>query len=125
MSENGDEEAEEPAVELGEGASVEGAPLARVASRLHYAIEKSEVDRREGETTIRTPDGPRELGEILEESDEVYFDTRQSFETAVRDVIGSGPIPTTDGGSGAGGEAADADAAPDDEDGGFEFSEEE
>lgn len=128
MSDNGDEEAEEaePAVELGEGDSVEGAPLARVASRLHYAIEKSEVDRREGETTIRTPDGPRELGEILAESDEVYFDTRQSFETAVRDVIGTGPIPTADGGSDAGtAPDADADADPDEEDGGFEFSEEE
>lgn len=126
MSDNGEEEeAEEPAVELGEGASVEGAPLARVASRLHYAIEKSEVDRREGETTIRTPDGPRELGEILDESDEVYFDTRQSFETAVRDVVGLGPIPTADGGSDAGTETdVDANAEADEEDSGFEFSEE-
>lgn len=128
MSDNGDEEAEEaePAVPLGEGAAVEGAPLARVASRLHYAIEKSEIDRREGETTIRTPDGPRELGEILAESDEVYFDTRQSFEAAVREVIGSGPVPTADGGSDAGAETdVDANADPDDEDGGFDFSEEE
>jgi hypothetical protein len=96
MSDNGDEEAEDegPAVELGEGEAVEGAPLARVASRLHYAIEKSEVERREGETTIRTPDGPRELGDVLAETDEVYFDTRQSFESAVREVIGTGPVPT-------------------------------
>ncbi|QLD86421.1 hypothetical protein HWV23_12020 [Natronomonas halophila] len=95
MSDNGEEaEDEGPAVELGEGDSVEGAPLARVASRLHYAIEKSEVERREGDTTIRTPDGPRELGAVLEETDEVYFDTRQSFEDAVREVIGTGPIPT-------------------------------
>ena len=96
MSDNGDEESEEPAVELGEGEPVEGAPVARVASRLHYAIERSEVVRREGDTAIRTPDGPRELAAVLEESDEVYFDTRQSFLDAVREVVGTGPIPTAD-----------------------------
>ena len=91
-----DEETEGPAVPLGEGEPVEGAPLARVASRLHYAIGKSEVVRREGNTVIRTPDGPRELAAILEETDEVYFDTRRAFEAAVRDVIGTGPIPTAE-----------------------------
>lgn len=94
MSDN--EEEEGPAVPLGEGDPVEGAPPARVASRLHYAIEKSEIVRREGETTIRTPDGPRELASVLESSDEVYFDTRQTFEAAVRDVIGTGPVPTSE-----------------------------
>jgi len=97
MSDNGDEAAEdEPAVELGDGEPVEGAPVARVASRLHYAIEKSEVVRREGDTTIRTPDGPCELGDVLEESEEVYFDTRRSFVDAVTDVVGTGPVPTAD-----------------------------
>ena len=96
MSDSGDEESEEPAVELGEGEPVEGAPVARVASRLHYAIEKSEIVRREGDTTVRTPDGPRELGDILEESEEVYFDTRQSFVGAVREVVGTGPVPTAE-----------------------------
>ena len=96
MSDNDDEESEEPAVELGEGEPVEGAPVARVASRLHYAIEKSEIVRREGDTTIRTPDGPRELADVLEESEEVYFDTRQSFVDAVREVVGTGPVPTAD-----------------------------
>ncbi len=97
MSENGDEDAEdEPAVELGDGEPVEGAPVARVASRLHYAIEKSEVVRREGDTTIRTPDGPRELAAVLEESDEVYFDTRRSFLDAVEAVVGTGPVPTAE-----------------------------
>ncbi len=90
----GDEEG--PAVPLGDGDPVEGAPLARVASRLHYAIEKSEVVRREGETPIRTPGGPRELASVLEATDEVYFDTRQAFEAAVRDVIGIGPAPTAE-----------------------------
>jgi hypothetical protein len=91
-----DEDEEGPAVPLGEGAPVEGAPPARVASRLHYAIEKSEVIEREGETVIRTPDGPRELASVLEASDEGYFDTRQAFENAVREVIGTGPVPTAE-----------------------------
>ena len=92
-----DEDADdEPAVELGEGESVEGAPVARVASRLHYAIEKSEVVRREGDTVVRTPDGPRKLEAVLEESDEVYFDTRQSLLDGVREVVGTGPVPTAD-----------------------------
>ena len=95
MSDN-DEESEEPAVKLGEGEPVEGAPVTRVASRLHYAIERSEIVRREGDTTIRTPDGPRELSEVLEESDEAYFDTRQSFVDAVRAVVGTSPVPTAD-----------------------------
>lgn len=90
------DEEDGPAIELGEGDPVEGAPLARVASRLHYAIGKSEIVRREGETVIRTPDGPRELASVLEETDEVYFDTRRAFETAVREVIGTGPVPTAD-----------------------------
>ena len=89
-----EDEAEEPAVELGDGNPVEGAPLARVASRLHYAIERSEVVRREGDTTIRTPNGPRELADVLDETDEVYFDTRQAFVDAVREVVGTGPVPT-------------------------------
>ena len=96
MGDDDEDADDEPAVELGEGESVEGAPVARVASRLHYAIEKSEVVRREGNTTIRTPDGPRELSAVLEESDEVYFDTRQSFLDAVREVVGTGPVPTAD-----------------------------
>lgn len=90
------DEEEGPAIELGEGDPVEGAPLARVSSRLHYAIEKSEIVRREGETVIRTPEGPREIASVLEETDEVYFDTRRAFETAVREVIGTGPVPTAE-----------------------------
>ena len=90
------DEEDGPAIELGEGDPVEGAPLARVSSRLHYAIGKIEIVRREGETVIRTPDGPRELASVLEETDEVYFDTRRAFETAVREVIGTGPVPTAD-----------------------------
>lgn len=100
-----DEDAEEagPVVELGEGDPVEGAPLARVASRLYYGIEASEVGRREGGTTIRTPDGPRELGDVLESVDATYFDTRQALLESVEGVVGTGPVPTSD-------EERDADA---------------
>lgn len=92
-----DEEVAGPVVELGEGDPVEGAPLARVASRLYYGIEASEVVRREGETTIRTPDGPRELGDVLESVDATYFDTRQALVGVVGDAVGTGPVPTSDG----------------------------
>ena len=89
-----DEEETGLSVELGEGAAVEGAPLARVASRLTWPIERSEVDRKEGDTTVRTADGPRELSAVLAEVDVTYFATRQEFVGAVRDVIGVGPVPT-------------------------------
>jgi hypothetical protein len=83
-----------PAVELGDGESVEGAPLARVASRLTWGIEHSEIERREGDTLVRTPDGPRELTDILDEVEESYFETRQAFERAVAAAVGRGPVPT-------------------------------
>lgn len=91
-----EEEDAEPAVELGEHAPVEGAPLARVTSRLTWPVEKSEIDRREGDSVIRTPDGPRELSDVLASVDETYFERRQEFESHVRDVVGTGPIPTAD-----------------------------
>ena len=92
-----DNEAEEgPAVELGEGDPVEGAPIARVASRLHWPIQKSEIVRRTGEETVRTPDGPRELSDVLGDVEETYFESRQEFSRHVRDAIGTGPIPTAD-----------------------------
>lgn len=91
-----DSEEEEPAVELGEGEDVEGVPLAQVSARLMWGLQKSDLRRREGDTVIRTPDGPRELGDVLDEVEETYFDRRQSFEDAVREVIGTGPVPTAD-----------------------------
>lgn len=92
-----DEDEDEPAIELGDGEPVEGAPLARISARLMWGIEKSTVRDREGETLVRTPDGPREFGEVLDEVDHTYFDTRQTFHEAVREVIGTGPVPTADG----------------------------
>jgi len=86
----------EPAVVLGEGQPVEGAPLARVSARLMYGIERSTVIEREGETTVRTSDGPRELADVLDRVDVPYFATRQEFESAVREAVGRGPVPTTE-----------------------------
>jgi hypothetical protein len=91
MSEDSDDE---PAVELGEGADVEGAPLARVSARLTWGIERSTVADREGDTTIRTPDGPQELTDILTDVETPYFADRNEFEDAVRAVIGTGPVST-------------------------------
>lgn len=84
-------------VTLGAGRPVEGAPLARVGARLMWGIGRSTVVEREGDTVIRTPDGPQELADVLAAVDEPYFGTQQEFEQAVRDVIGSGPVPTADG----------------------------
>ncbi len=91
-----EEEDEGPAVELGEGEPVEGAPLARVASRLTWGKPKSDIVGREGETTIRTPDGPQELADVLADVEVPYFETRQEFTDEVRAVIGTGPVPTAE-----------------------------
>ncbi|MBV0900651.1 DUF5789 family protein [Haloarcula salina] len=94
MSDDDSEEEAAPAVELGEGPDVEGAPLSRVSARLTWGIEHSTIVEREGETTIRTPDGPQELASVLEDVDVPYFADRQEFESEVRDVVGAGPVPT-------------------------------
>ncbi|ELZ17715.1 hypothetical protein C477_10907 [Haloterrigena salina JCM 13891] len=91
-----DEDEEEPAVELGDRTPVEGAPLARVTSRLTWPKEKSEIDRLEGDSVIRTPEGPQELSTVIEAIDETYFQRHQEFEKHVRAVIGTGPVPTAD-----------------------------
>ena len=94
MSEEETEEEAEPAVELGEGTDVEGAPVARVAARLTWPQERSRIVEKEGEARIRTPHGARILGNVLEETDTTYFDTRQSFVEAVEEVVGHGPVET-------------------------------
>ncbi|MFC7215369.1 DUF5789 family protein [Saliphagus sp. GCM10025334] len=98
-----------PAVELGEHTPVEGAPLARVTSRLHWPIQKSEIDRLEGQSEIRTPDGPRTISTVLEDVDETYFERRQEFEAHVQDVVGTGPVATADSGTTADSSASTAD----------------
>ena len=95
MSEDESEaEEEEPAVELGDGPAVEGSPLSRVTARLTWGIEHSTVVDHEGDTTVRTPDGPQELAAVLDDVDQTYFPDRQAFEDAVRAVIGTGAVPT-------------------------------
>ena len=91
-----DEEAEEeaPAVELGEGPDIEGEPLARVASRLTWPAKRSDVRAQEGETVIRTPEGPVELDEALAESEVPLFESRSDFLEAVENVVGRGPVAT-------------------------------
>ncbi|MFT4882273.1 MAG: hypothetical protein ACI9CA_000819 [Natronomonas sp.] len=96
MADEDSDDEDEPAVTLGEGDAVEGAPLARVSARLMYGIERSAVIEREGDTTVRTPDGPRELATVLQEVDVPYFATRQEFESATREAIGTGPVPTAE-----------------------------
>jgi hypothetical protein len=95
MSDDTDE-SDAPAVELGEGEPVAGAPLARIASRLTWPQEASRVRAKEGDAEVRTPDGPRTLDSILDAVDETYFDTRRTFLDAVRSEIGTGPIPTAE-----------------------------
>ena len=94
MSDDESEAEEEPAVELGEGAAVEGAPLARVASRLTYPQERSRIVEKEGDATIRSPDGPKTLADVLEATDVSYFESRREFTAAVEDVVGRGPVQT-------------------------------
>lgn len=93
MSEEDDAE-EGPVVPLGDGEDVEGAPLARVVSRLHWGMSKGEIAEREGTTVIRTADGPQELGTILDDVETPYFESRREFTEAVRSQIGVGPIPS-------------------------------
>lgn len=91
-----DDSENEPAVPLGEGDPVEGAPVARVAERLMWGVEKSEIAAREGDTVVRTPDGPCDLADVLADVDQPYFATRQEFLDAVKEVIGTGPVPTAE-----------------------------
>ena len=94
MSDDEAEAEEEPAVELGTGAAVEGAPLARVASRLTWPQERSRIVEKEGDATIRTPEGPRTLSDVLAETDVSYFESKQEFADAVEAVVGRGPVAT-------------------------------
>lgn len=95
MADDDQDEAEEaPAVELGEGPDVEGAPLARVASRLTWPQERSAVEQKEGDAVIRTPSGPQTLADVLDDVDVTYFDSRQEFVDAVEAVVGRGPVAT-------------------------------
>ena len=96
MADEEEDEDEAPAVELGERTPVEGAPLARVASRLTWPQEKTSIVRKEGDAVIRTPDGPQTLSDVLEQTGETYFDRRQTFVDEVRAIVGDGPVQTAE-----------------------------
>jgi hypothetical protein len=96
MADDDDEAEEAPAVELGTGESVEGAPLARVASRLTWPKEASRVRELEGDSVVRTPDGPQTLDDVLDGVETTYFASRQEFLDDVTAVVGTGPVETAD-----------------------------
>jgi len=96
MADDDDEAEEAPAVELGTGESVEGAPLARVASRLTWPKEASRVRELEGDSVVRTPDGPQTLDDVLDDVETTYFASRQEFLDDVTAVVGIGPVETAD-----------------------------
>jgi hypothetical protein len=52
---------EDSPVTLDQRCPVEGTSLARVAARLTWGVERSAILEPEGDTVVRTPDGPREL----------------------------------------------------------------
>ena len=94
MSDNDEAADAEPAVELGDGPDVSGEPIARVASRLTWPAKRSDVRTQEGDAEIRTPDGPRELDDVLADCDVPLFESRSEFVTAVEDIVGQGPVAT-------------------------------
>lgn len=89
-----EEEEPGPAVALGEGEPVDGAPLSRLAARLTWPMEKSAVRERLGEETVRSAGGPVELAALLDGVDDTYFGSRQHFVDAVREHLPSGPVAT-------------------------------
>lgn len=91
-----EEDDEQPSVELGEGPVVDGAPVARVASRLSWPRSIDAIEEQAGDVEIRTADGPTRLDAILEDVDTSYFGTRREFVSAVREVIGYGPVATAE-----------------------------
>ena len=90
--EDADSEAAEPAVDLGDGPGIEGQPIARVASRLTWPAKRSDVRTQEGDSVIRTPDGPAELDAVLADIDVPLFESRSEFVSAVEDAVGRGPV---------------------------------
>ncbi len=76
--------------------TVEGAPIERIASRLTWPQEKSEIVRKEGEELIRTPTGARKLEDLLEGVDTTYFSKRQMFVESIEKQIGKGTISVSE-----------------------------
>jgi hypothetical protein len=94
MSDNEEAEESEPAVELGDGPDVAGEPIARVASRLTWPAKRSDLVAQAGDAVIRTPDGPRDLDDVLADSEVPLFESRSEFVTEVEGLVGRGPVAT-------------------------------
>jgi len=94
MSDNEEAEESEPAVELGDGPDVAGEPIARVASRLTWPAKRSDVVAQEGDAAVRTPDGSRDLGDVLADSEVPLFESRSEFVAEVQELVGRGPVAT-------------------------------
>ena len=87
-----DDDAETPpSVSLGPDEPVAGAPIARVAARLHYPLPRSQLLDRAGTVEIRTPSGPTQLGTIIEASDARLFPTAAALISTVRETVGEAP----------------------------------
>jgi hypothetical protein len=94
MSDNEEAEESEPAVELGDGPDVAGEPIARVASRLTWPAKRSDVVAQEGDAAVRTPEGPRDLDDVLAESEVPLYESRSEFVADVEVLVGRGPVAT-------------------------------
>jgi hypothetical protein len=94
MSDNEEAEESEPAVELGDGPDVAGEPIARVASRLTWPAKRSDVVAQEGDAAVRTPEGPRDLDDVLAESEVPLYESRSEFVADVEELAGRGPVAT-------------------------------
>lgn len=92
MAESDEEEPAEPAVELGDGTPVDGAPLSRIVARLTWPMEKSAILARVGDEAIRSAEGPVTIESLLADVDDTYFGSRQHFVDAVREHLPSGPV---------------------------------
>ena len=89
-----DDDESTPTVQLGDGRAVEGAPVARIASRLTWPQTESDILEKFGDTEIRTPDGPERLADVLASVEITYFDRRQTFVNAVFETVGHEPVAT-------------------------------
>lgn len=94
MSDNEETEESGPAVELGDGPDVAGEPISRVASRLTWPAKRSDVVTQEGDAAVRSPDGPRDLDDVLAESEVPLFESRSEFVAEVEELVGRGPVAT-------------------------------
>jgi len=94
MSDNEEAEESGPAVELGDGPDVAGEPIARVASRLTWPAKRSDVVAQEGDAAVRTPDGSRDLDDVLADSEVPLYESRSEFVADVEALVGRGPVAT-------------------------------